>query len=85
MKLHRSFLRPLDSDEKARQLVASMITMAHKLGFRVVAEGVETEAALDCLVECGCEEAQGYLFCRPVDPEALEGWLAAQAWPARPG
>ncbi len=81
VKLDQSFLRPLDTDAKARQLVASMIAMAHELGFRVVAEGVETEAAREFLVECGCEEAQGYLFCRPVDPEALERWLAAQARP----
>lgn len=81
VKLDQSFLRPLDTDAKARQLVASMIAMAHGLGFRVVAEGVETEAAREFLVECGCEEAQGYLFCRPVDPEALERWLAAQARP----
>ena len=84
VKLDRSFVRPLDGDAKARRLVSSMIEMAHGLGFRVVAEGVETRTELDFLVECGCEEAQGYLFCRPADPEALEGWLAARAGPDRP-
>ena len=61
-----------------------MVGMAHDLGFRVVAEGVETEAAFDFLAECGCEEAQGYLFSRPVEPEALVDWLAAPGASRRP-
>jgi len=79
VKLDQSFLRTLDTDERSPRIVRSMIEMAHGLGFRVVAEGVETRGALDLLAECGCEEAQGYLFCRPVEPDALEAWLAERA------
>ncbi|PRY71818.1 EAL domain-containing protein [Halomonas ventosae] len=47
-----------------------MIGMAHDLGYRVVAEGVESEAALTCLDELGCNEVQGYLLARPLLPSA---------------
>ena len=77
VKLDQSFIRTLEGDHTGKLLVRSMVGMAHDLGFRVVAEGVETEAAFEFLAECGCEEAQGYLFSRPVEPEALVDWLAA--------
>lgn len=77
VKLDQSFIRTLDGDRTGKLLVRSMVSMAHDLGFRVVAEGVETEAAFEFLAECGCEEAQGYLFSRPVEPDTLVEWLAA--------
>ena len=77
VKLDQSFIRALEDDRTGRLLVRSMVSMAHDLGFRVVAEGVETEAAFEFLAECGCEEAQGYLFSRPVEPDKLVEWLSA--------
>ena len=53
----------------------STIDLAHNLGLTVVAEGVEDEAALDMLVEYGCDSAQGYLFSRPVPADELTAWL----------
>ena len=53
-----------------------MIALIHKLGYRVVAEGVETEEVLDLLARWGCDEVQGYLFARPMDAPSLDAWLA---------
>ena len=49
--------------------------MAHKLGFKVIAEGVETEQQRDLLAAAGCDYAQGYLYSRPVPPEEFEKLL----------
>jgi EAL domain-containing protein (putative c-di-GMP-specific phosphodiesterase class I) len=54
-----------------------MITLSHDLGYRVVAEGVETPAAAAILAELECEKAQGYYFARPMEEEALRLWLVA--------
>lgn len=54
-----------------------MITLSHDIGYRVVAEGVETAAAAAILAELECEEAQGYYFARPMEEEALRLWLVA--------
>ncbi len=53
-------------------LVRSMIKLSHEMGYRVVAEGVETAEALELLKAMGCEEAQGYLFSRPLEAADFE-------------
>jgi EAL domain-containing protein (putative c-di-GMP-specific phosphodiesterase class I)/GAF domain-containing protein len=75
LKIDRSFMAEVDQGGHAATLVRAMIVMAHDLGYRVVAEGVETAAALTFLAENGCEEAQGYFISRPVSPADLELWL----------
>lgn len=57
-------------------LVETMIGLAQKLGYRVVAEGVETEDAAGVLAQIGCEEAQGFLFGRPMEPTTFVRWLS---------
>ena len=52
-----------------------MITLSHDLGYRVVAEGVETAAAAAILAELECEEAQGYYFARPMPLQDFPAWL----------
>ena len=52
-----------------------MIQLGHSLGMTVIAEGVETQAQLDCLRELGCDNYQGYLFSRPVPAEQLVAML----------
>ena len=52
-----------------------MIFLIHQLGYRVVAEGVETLTALDMLSELGCDEVQGYHIARPMTAAVFEGWL----------
>jgi EAL domain-containing protein (putative c-di-GMP-specific phosphodiesterase class I)/GGDEF domain-containing protein len=71
VKIDQSFIRNLDQDARQQALVTAMITLSQDLGHRVVAEGVETEAALDFLRRAGCDEAQGYLFATPLEAAAL--------------
>jgi len=65
IKLDISFITRLDQDERDARVVAGMIRLAHELGLRVVAEGVEHQAQLDTLCRLGCDAAQGYFFARP--------------------
>lgn len=78
LKLDQSFIRGLSASARDRRLVATMIQLAHDLGHRVVAEGVEDQEALDFLAARGCDEAQGYLIARPMAEPALRGWLAGR-------
>ena len=79
VKIDRCFITHLGEDARTQSLVGSMIGMAHELGYSVVAEGVESEAALACLGRMGCNEVQGYLLAKPLLPGAFEAWLAEQA------
>jgi EAL domain-containing protein (putative c-di-GMP-specific phosphodiesterase class I)/CHASE2 domain-containing sensor protein len=74
LKIDRSFIAAMAGDPRNRILVGSTIAMAHELGLRVVAEGVEDEACLDLLGEMGCDEAQGYWISRPIRGEAVAGF-----------
>ena len=71
VKLDRSFVSDLGPDADARPLARAMIGIAHDLGVRVVAEGVETQDTLDVLRTWGCDEAQGYFTGRPMGAAAL--------------
>lgn len=66
LKIDRSFIRNVDVDVKDATIVKAILTMAHGLGLKVVAEGVETAAQLEMLLSHGCEVAQGYYFSRPL-------------------
>ncbi|SEL12893.1 sensor domain-containing phosphodiesterase [Halomonas daqiaonensis] len=78
VKIDRGFITHLGEDARTRTLVASMIGMAHDLGYSVVAEGVESEAALAYLGQLGCNEVQGYLFAKPLLPDTFETWLGSK-------
>ena len=80
LKLDRSFVMPMADDSRAAALVASTITLAHSLGLRMVAEGVETVEAYSQLKQLGCDQAQGYFMSRPVPAADLDLWLSQ--WPA---
>ncbi|MBG6179557.1 putative bifunctional diguanylate cyclase/phosphodiesterase [Arthrobacter sp. CAN_A1] len=75
LKLDRSFIAPMNEDRRAANLVASIIDLAHSLGLRIVAEGVENEAAYMELAEQGCDLIQGYYLSKPIPAEALSAWL----------
>ncbi|WP_243455585.1 GGDEF and EAL domain-containing protein [Sphingosinicella sp. BN140058] len=77
VKIDQSFVRGIEDDQRAAALVASMVALSRGLGYRVVAEGVETAQAMTLLKAIGCDEAQGYLLARPMDVEAFEAWVAA--------
>jgi diguanylate cyclase (GGDEF)-like protein/PAS domain S-box-containing protein len=75
IKIDQSFVRNLQPGSTALSLCKAIIVMAHELGMRVVAEGVETETQRDLLLQAGCDHGQGYLFARPMSPAAFEAWM----------
>lgn len=82
VKIDRSFVSDMDNGNRERVLVKSMIDLSHSLGYRVVAEGVETKEAADLLEAMGCDEIQGYWLSRPVRSGALFDWLVERDRPA---
>ncbi len=74
LKIDRAFVTPLVDNPGAAAIVRAIVQMAHALGLRVVAEGVETETQRDALVSLGCDELQGYLFAKPMSATALALW-----------
>ena len=82
LKIDRSFVNDITVDPADAELVNATIAMAHGLGLKVVAEGVETNAQLAHLEAQGCEFAQGYLFSKPVSSENITKMLQSQnqAW-----
>ncbi len=83
VKVDRSFVDGLGSDPGDQAIVSAVVSMAHALGLRVVAEGVETETQLTELVALGCDLAQGYYFAPP-QPVADLGELLQRTRPWRP-
>lgn len=79
LKIDQSFIRNLDSDPDDMAVCQAVIVMAHKLGLKVVAEGVETQRQRDLLVSYGCDYAQGFLYSHAVSAEAFEALLRTQA------
>jgi EAL domain-containing protein (putative c-di-GMP-specific phosphodiesterase class I) len=78
VKIDRSFIFDLNKDENADKLVASIVSMAHELGFEVVAEGVEEKYQADHLIALGCEYLQGYYFSRPIPHDEAEKMMQNQ-------
>jgi diguanylate cyclase (GGDEF)-like protein len=79
LKIDRSFISDLGVSADAMAVVDAVIRLAHALGLRVVAEGVETERQCEILATLGCDELQGYLFARPMDADRLVMWLGGSA------
>ncbi|MGZ5001228.1 MAG: putative bifunctional diguanylate cyclase/phosphodiesterase, partial [Methylomonas sp.] len=71
LKIDRSFIRDLETDAGDRAIAEAIVVMGHRLGLRVIAEGVETEAQREMLAAVGCEYLQGYLFAKPMPLEAF--------------
>lgn len=75
LKIDKYFINDLLTNEKARHLYSSMIEMGQKLGYEIIAEGVENQAQLALLTELGCDTVQGFLFSRPKDANNTEKCL----------
>ncbi|WP_198678710.1 putative bifunctional diguanylate cyclase/phosphodiesterase [Pseudidiomarina insulisalsae] len=75
VKIDRAFIDGIENNDRKQVLVRAMISMTQELGYRVVAEGIETEAAHRLLKNFGCDEVQGYLFGRPMKQKEFERWL----------
>jgi len=70
LKIDRTFVRDLTPDSNDGEIALAIISLAHNLKLKVVAEGVETEAQMNFLRSHGCDEMQGYLFARPLSVES---------------
>lgn len=75
LKVDRTFIRDLLTDEHDAAIVRSTIDLGHELGRSIVAEGVEEKAVLKRLEEFGCNYAQGYYISLPLEKSALLDWL----------
>ena len=82
LKVDRSFVQRMTSDPDDAAIVRSIVDLAHSLGLRVVAEGVETIESWHALEVLGCDLAQGYLISRPVPGDEVIRWLAAHVAPS---
>ena len=72
LKIDRSFVQELGESEHARNLVSSVVRLAHALGLEPLAEGVETEEQRRFLVDNGCRYGQGFLFSRPLPTDEIK-------------
>ncbi len=76
LKIDQSFIRNIATNERDATITRTVIAMAHSLGLRILAEGVETQEQLDFLREHGCEEVQGFIVSQPLPPEQFIKFVA---------
>lgn len=79
LKIDRSFVSPLGEDHESAALVRAIVAMAHSLGLKVIAEGVETRSQLEFLQGLGCDYLQGYLLSHPLDADHFGSFLTRLA------
>ncbi len=77
LKIDRSFIGKMTISDKDLALVETIIAMAHSMKIQVIAEGVETEEQLETLRRLRCDLVQGYLLARPLEADAIDGFLAS--------
>lgn len=80
VKIDQSFVQGIGTDQPDERIVAAVVDLAANLGLRSIAEGVETHEQLERLRELGCDQAQGYLFARPLSPDDVPNALEHSSW-----
>jgi diguanylate cyclase (GGDEF)-like protein len=80
VKIDKSFVIQMTADQNDAQIVRSTIDLAHNLGLKVIAEGVENREVWDRLLELGCDEAQGYYMSRPLPAADMAKWFSDSPW-----
>ena len=80
VKIDQSFVQGIGTEQTDERIVSAVVDLAANLGLRSIAEGVETQEQLDRLRELGCDQAQGYLFARPLPPNDVPIALEHAAW-----
>lgn len=80
LKVDRSFVSRMGSDEESSEIVKTIVTLAHNLNLDVIAEGVETIEQLEKLRSFGCRYAQGFLFAKPMPQEEMDKALTRTNW-----
>lgn len=83
IKIDRSFVGSIDSGARSEIIVEALLTMTRRLGMKIVAEGIETQAQAERLAEMGCRYGQGYLYSPPVPASVIREWLLRFARPAQ--
>jgi diguanylate cyclase (GGDEF)-like protein len=78
LKIDKSFVLGMSTSQNESFIARSIVELAHNLGLRVVAEGVEDEVTRDLLAQMGCDKVQGFLVSRPLPEDRLEAWLLAR-------
>jgi EAL domain-containing protein (putative c-di-GMP-specific phosphodiesterase class I) len=78
LKIDRSFVRNMATDDADASIVRSTISLGHALGLAVVGEGVEDERTWGLLNTMECDQAQGYFISRPLPAEEVRPWLLAR-------
>lgn len=82
IKIDKSFVIGMDKDKNDYAIVRASIGLAHHMGLKVVAEGVENASVLESLIAMGCDYAQGYHIARPMPLEEFEHWMQHASWSA---
>jgi predicted signal transduction protein with EAL and GGDEF domain len=83
MKIDKSLVAALDTGGRSLEMLTATVALARALGIPVTAEGIETEDQAAILQLCGCDELQGYLFAKPLQPEQVSELLHAQETPVK--
>lgn len=83
LKIDRSLVREMQTDRATSDIVEVIVSLAHKMKLKVVAEGIETSRQLERLLELGCEFGQGYYFSQPLDAKGAQQFMRQQVAPAR--
>ena len=78
VKIDKSFVIDCTTSKDNAAIIHAIIDLSHRLGLKVVAEGIETQDALDLLVAAGCDAAQGYFISRPIRAEQIPAWVEAR-------